>query len=46
MKKSFLLSFLVVVTIVLNAQDYKSEFSSAKKAFTAFQLDMIGNKAK
>lgn len=46
MKKSFLLSFLLVGTIVLNAQDYKSEFSSAKKAFTAFQLDMIGNKAK
>jgi tetratricopeptide (TPR) repeat protein len=46
MKKSFLLSFLLVGTIVLNAQDYKSEFSSAKKAFIAFQLDMIGNKAK
>lgn len=46
MKKSFLFPFLLLGTIVLNAQDFKSEFSNAKKAFTAFQLDMIGNKAK
>ena len=46
MKKSFLFSFLLLGTIVLNAQDFKSEFSNAKKAFTAFQLDMVGNKAK
>jgi tetratricopeptide (TPR) repeat protein len=46
MKKSFLFILLAAGAIMLNAQDFKSEFSTAKKAFTAFQLDMAANKAK
>jgi len=46
MKRLLFIVCATVAVTTLQSQDYKSELSNARKAFTAFQLDNAANKAK